>query len=83
MSVVTKERPESRARRQRMVEFVGYVLVAAAFVLIGLGIFEIGGLFNVGLGLVLVVVGAPMMFVRPEEEPLLGEEEFLRQLRDL
>ena len=63
-------------------ELVGYGLIAIGFVLIALGVIEIGGLFNVGLGLVLVMVGAPMMFGR-SAEPELDEEAFLRQLEDL
>lgn len=47
-----------------------------------LGMLEIGGVFNVGLGLVLVVVGTPMMFARHDELEL-DEEEFMRQLDDL
>jgi hypothetical protein len=65
-----------------MLEIVGYGLIAIGFVLMALGVLEIGGLFNVGLGLILVIVGAPLMFGR-NVEPELDEQEFLRQLEDL
>ena len=80
--MITADRSESRTRRLRAVEFVGYGSIAIGFVLMALGVLEIGGLFNVGLGLVLVIVGAPLMFGR-SAEPELDEEEFLRQLEDL
>lgn len=80
--MITSDRSVSRTARLRKLELVGYGIVAIGFVVMGLGVLEIGGVFNVGLGLALVVVGTPMMFAR-HDEPELDEEEFMRQLEDL
>jgi hypothetical protein len=80
--MITSDRSESRTTHIRTLEIVGYGLIAIGFVLMALGVLEIGGLFNVGLGLMLVMVGAPMMFGR-SDEPELDEKAFMRQLEDL
>ncbi|MCI0637090.1 MAG: hypothetical protein L0206_24715 [Actinobacteria bacterium] len=80
--MITSDRSESRTTHVRTLEILGYGLIAVGFVLMALGVLEIGGVFNIGLGLALVVVGAPLMFGR-RSEPELDEEEFMRQLEDL
>ncbi len=80
--MITSDRSDARTTRLRGLEVVGYGLITIGFVLMALGVIEIGGVFNVGLGLVLVMVGAPLMLGR-SEEPKLDEEEFMRQLEDL
>jgi hypothetical protein len=80
--VITSDRSPARTPRRRKLELVGYGIVAIGFVVMALGVLEIGGVFNVGLGLALVVVGTPMMFAR-RDEPELDEEAFMRQLEDL
>ena len=80
--MITSDRSDARTTRLRALEVVGYGLITIGFVLMALGVIEIGGVFNVGLGFVLVMVGAPLMLGR-SEEPKLDEEEFMRQLEDL
>ena len=80
--MLTTDRSGSRTTRLRTLEVAGYGLIAIGFILMALGVLEIGGLFNVGLGLALVMVGAPMLFSR-SAEPELDEKEFMRQLEDL
>ena len=66
-----------------MLDGLGFAAIAIGFVLMTLGILEIGGLFNVTLGLMLVMGGCLVMFVGtrgPEED---AEEAFRRQLEDL
>jgi hypothetical protein len=48
-----------------------------------LGILEIGGLFNVGVGLAAVWVGCLMLFGSEARERIRVENDFLRQLEDL
>jgi hypothetical protein len=77
------ERAERRLGRPAWPEALGTVGVAVGYLLIGLGIFEIGGLFAVGSGLIVVLVGCVILFARPSEADASDEEVFARQLRDL
>jgi hypothetical protein len=64
-------------------EVLGYVVLAVGFVLMALGMFEIGGLFAVGVGFAVVLVGCVVVFARASRADTLDEEAFARQLRDL
>jgi hypothetical protein len=57
--------------------------VVVGYVLITLGILEIGGLFNVLLGLLATSAGCVLMFAREERREFEEEAEFMRQLDEL
>ncbi len=79
----TLDRPASRTAKASVLDVLGYVGIAIGFVLMTLGILEIGGLFNVGLGLALVWGGCLMMFAGTRGHEADTEEAFRRQLEDL
>jgi hypothetical protein len=64
-------------------EAAGYVVLGAGFVAMALGMFEIVGLFAIGVGLVVVLAGCLLIFARAAEAGTSEEEMFARQLRDL
>jgi hypothetical protein len=64
-------------------EIAGYVVLGAGFVAMALGMFEIVGLFAIGVGLVAVLAGCLLVFARGAETGTDEEEVFARQLRDL
>jgi hypothetical protein len=64
-------------------EVLGYLVLAAGFVVMALGMFEIGGLFAVGAGFVVVLAGCVIVFAGASRADTLDEEAFARQLRDL
>jgi hypothetical protein len=66
-----------------MLDGLGYAAIAIGFVLMTLGILEIGGLFNVTLGLMLVMGGCLAMFAGSRGREADPEEAFRRQLEDL
>lgn len=78
----TMDRPASRTAPASVLDGLGYVCISIGFVLMTLGILEIGGLFNVTLGFALVQVGCVAMFAGVGEDPDAAEE-FRRQLEDL
>ena len=65
------------------IEPAGFVGVVVGYVLITLGILEIGGLFNVLLGLLATSAGCVLTFAREERRELEEEAEFRRQLDEL
>ena len=65
------------------IEIVGYALVAVGYVVMTLGILEIGGLFNVVLGLAAAWAGCVLMFLGEERREFDEEAEFRRELEDL
>jgi hypothetical protein len=73
----------SRVRRLAWPEAAAYVVLGAGFVLMTLGMLEIGGLFAVGAGFVVVIAGSVLLFARSVEATTPEEETFARQLRDL
>jgi hypothetical protein len=79
--VDTLQRSAPRTAPLRRLEVIGYALVAIGYLLITLGIFEIGGIFNGVLGLTAVVAGDLMMF--RGGDLALDEEAFRRELEDL
>ena len=52
--------------RGRASRIAGYVVIGLGVVLMVLGMFEIGGLFNVGVGLVAVCLGVLLVFVEDD-----------------
>ena len=77
------DRPASRTSRASLFDVLGFAGIAIGFVLITLGILEIGGLFNVTLGLSLVMGGCLAMFAGTKGDETDAEEAFRRQLEDL
>jgi hypothetical protein len=76
-------RPASRTAPGSLLDGLGYAVIAIGFVLMTLGILEIGGLFNVTLGLMLVIGGCLTMFAGTSGDEADTEEAFRRQLEDL
>ena len=79
----TMDRPASRTSRASLLDVLGFAAIAIGFVLMTLGILEIGGLFNVTLGLTLVMGGCLAMFAGTKDDGADAEEAFRRQLEDL
>jgi hypothetical protein len=79
----TMDRPASRTSRASLLDGLGFAAIAIGFVLVTLGILEIGGLFNVTLGLSLVMAGCLTMFAGTRGDEADAEEVFRRQLEDL
>jgi hypothetical protein len=75
--VKTEPRPEVRARRFDPWTVTGNALLALGFVAIVLGIYELGGLFALGLGFALVWVGMVVAFAG-EQRRLEREDETFR-----
>jgi membrane-bound ClpP family serine protease len=79
----TLRRPELRHSPIKKLELLAYALLTAGFVLMVLGIFEVGGLFNVGLGFAMVWIGYLTTFANDTRLLRNEEDEFRRQLDDL
>ena len=77
------DRSVSRTPPATKLELAGYVLVAVGYVVMTLGILEIGGLFNVALGFALAWGGCVLMFVGEGRREFDEEAEFRRQLEEL
>ena len=76
----TLDRPAARTRPNVRLDLVGFGLVVAGDVLMTLGILEIGGVFNVVIGLAVAWVGCVTMFAGEGREDRFTEAEFRRQL---
>jgi hypothetical protein len=64
-----------------MMRVAAYAVIALGVGLMVLGIFEIGGLFNIAVGIVATCLGSLLAFA--EEETIDREEEgFTRSVRD-
>ena len=73
-----------RARhRASGIENVGYTLVAVGYAVMTLGILEVGGLFNVVLGLAGAWTGCVLMFIGEGRRDSDDVAEFRRQLDEL
>jgi hypothetical protein len=81
--VDTLNRLVSRTAPAGRIERAGFAAVVVGYVLMTLGILEIGGLFNVVLGLFATSVGCVLMFAREERREFEEEAEFRRQLDEL
>jgi|GEM_PF-1164087 hypothetical protein len=79
----TLDRSIARTPPATKIEIVGYALVAVGYVVMTLGILEIGGLFNVVLGLAVAWAGCVLMFLGEERREFDEEAEFRRELEDL
>ena len=79
----TLDRSIARTPPATKIEIVGYAMVAVGYVVMTLGILEIGGLFNVVLGLAVAWAGCVLMFLGEERREFDEEAEFRRELEDL
>ena len=79
----TLNRLASRTAPAGRIERAGYAAVAFGYALMTLGILEIGGLFNVVLGLFATSAGCVLMFAREERREFAEEAEFRKQLDEL
>ena len=79
----TLNRSVARTPPATKLEIVGYVMVTLGYVVMALGIVEIGGLRNVVLGLAVAWVGCVVMFLGEERREFDEEAEFRRQLEEL
>ena len=79
----TLNRSMARTPPATKLELLGFAIVAVGYVVMTLGIFEIGGLLNVVLGVAASWVGCVVMFVGEERREFDEEAEFRRQLEDL
>lgn len=79
----TLNRSVARTPPATKLEIAGYVMVAVGYVVMALGIVEIGGLRNVVLGLAVAWVGCVVMFLGEERREFDEEAEFRRQLEEL
>lgn len=79
----TLHRSVSRTPPATKLEIAGYAIVAIGYVLMTLGIIEIGGLLNVALGLTAAWTGCVVMFLGEERREFDEEAEFRRQLDEL
>ena len=76
----TLDRPAARTRPRVRLELVGFGVVVAGYVLMTLGLLEIGGVFNIGLGLAVTWVGTLIVFWGEGRQDRLDEAAFRRQL---
>ena len=79
----TLNRSVARTPPATKLEIAGYVMVGVGYVVMALGIVEIGGLRNVVLGLAVAWVGCVVMFLGEERREFDEEAEFRRQLEEL
>jgi hypothetical protein len=73
----------SRTATAGKIDRTGLALVAAGYVVMTLGILEIGGLFNVVLGFYGAWGGCVLMFAREGRRVFEEEAEFRRELDEL
>jgi hypothetical protein len=81
--VHTRDRLESRPAPAGKIDRTGFALVAAGYVVMTLGILEIGGLFNVVLGFYGAWGGCVLMFAREGRREFEEEAEIRRELDEL
>jgi hypothetical protein len=79
----TRDRSVSRSAPAGKIDRIGLSLVAAGYVVMTLGILEIGGLFNVVLGFYGAWGGCVFMFAREGRPESEEEAEFRRELDEL
>jgi len=79
----TLDRSPARTTPSKRVENLGYALVAGGYVLMTLGILEIGGLFNVVVGFAGAWTGCLSMFVGEGRRESDDVAEFKKQLDEL
>jgi hypothetical protein len=76
----TLDRPAARTRPRLRLELIGFGLVVAGYVAMTLGILEIGGLFNVVVGLTVTWIGTLTLFWGEGRQDRLDEAAFRREL---
>lgn len=76
----TLDRPAARTRPRVRLDLVGFGLVVAGYIVMTLGVLEIGGTFNVVLGLAIAWAGCVTMFAGEDRGDHFVEAEFRRQL---
>jgi hypothetical protein len=76
----TLDRPAARTRPRVRLDLVGFGLVVAGYAAMTLGILEIGGVFNIVLGLAVTWLGTLMVFWGEGRQDRLDEAAFRRQL---
>jgi hypothetical protein len=76
----TLDRPAARTRPRVRLDLVGFGLVIAGYAAMTLGILEIGGVFNIVLGLAVTWLGTLMVFWGEGRQDRLDEAAFRRQL---
>ena len=79
----TLDRSPARTTPSKRVENVGQVLVAVGYVVMTLGILEIGGVFSIVVGLAGAWTGCILMFVGEGRRESDDVAEFRRQLDEL
>jgi hypothetical protein len=79
----TLDRSTARTTPSKRVENVGYALVAVGYAVMTLGILEVGGLFNIVVGLAGAWAGCVLMFVGEGRRESDDVAEFRRQLDEL
>ena len=79
----TLNRSVARTPPATKIEIAGYILVAAGYVVMTLGILEIGGLFNIALGFAVAWAGCVLMFLGEERREFDEEAEFRKELEQL
>ena len=79
----TLDRSPARTTPSKRVENVGYALVAVGYAVMTLGILEIGGLFNVVVGLAGAWTGCVLMFLGEGRRDSDDMAEFRKQLDEL
>ncbi len=76
----TLDRPAARTRPRAKLELIGFGLVVAGYVAVTLGILEIGGVFNVVVGLAVTWIGTLTLFWGEGRQDRLDEAAFRREL---
>ena len=79
----TLRRPDVRRPSIGPRELIADALLIVGFVLMVLGIYEIGGLFNLGLGFAILWAGALLAFADMRRTTIDFEKEFYRIADDL
>ena len=79
----TLRHPRIRMPSLRLREIVADALLSVGFVLMVLGIYEVGGLFNLGVGLAVLWAGGLAAFADMRRLSRDEEEAFLRITDDL
>jgi hypothetical protein len=81
--VDTLDRSPASTEQAKVIDQIGYALVAIGYVVMTLGILEIGGLFNLVCGLFLAWAGCLVMFGGEIRRRSDEEAAFRRVIEDL
>lgn len=79
----TLRRSSSRIPEAKGLERGGFAIVVIGYVLMTLGMLEIGGLFNLAIGFAACLIGCVMMFTGEGRSEAGEVEAFRRELEDL